>query len=109
MAKIGDAILIGLMSFIPPGAQPSPGHSVVDVGYGQVESGAWYLVRWPGGRYDLHRVVVASPQPMVATRAISASPFSDGTVYFAGYDANKAPAHNTAWIAQTSIGAALGR
>lgn len=109
MAKIGDAILIGLMSFIPPGAQLSAGHSAVDVGYGQVESGAWYLVRWPGGRYDLHRVVVASPQPMVATRAISASPFSDATIYFAGYDANKAPAHNTAWIAQTSVGAVLGR
>jgi hypothetical protein len=109
MAKIGDTILIGLMSFIPPGAQVSSGHTVVDVGYGQVESGAWYLVRGPGGRYDLRRVAAASPQPMVAVRAISASPFSDGTVYLAGYDANKAPAHDTAWIAQAPISVALGR
>ena len=56
MTKIGDAILLGVIAVIPRGAQISAGPSVVDVGYGQVESVAWYLVRWPGGRYDLRRV-----------------------------------------------------
>ncbi|MGA8757170.1 MAG: hypothetical protein WB611_12740, partial [Stellaceae bacterium] len=76
----------------------------------QAESGAWYLVRWPDGHYDLHQVTAAFGHPLVATRSICASPFpSDGdAVYFAGYDANKAPAHNTAWIARAVLPAALG-
>jgi hypothetical protein len=43
-------------------------------------------------------------------RSILASPFpGDGeTVYFAGYDTNKAPAHNTAWIARAESSPALG-
>jgi hypothetical protein len=105
MTRAGNALLLGLMSFVPRD-QPIPaGHSVVDVGYGQVESGAWYLVRWPGGRYDLHRVAAAFTQPMVATRTIRAF---GADLYFGGYDANKAPAHNTAWIARTSLAGALG-
>ena len=45
----------------------------------------------------------------MATRSIRASPFpGDGdAVYFAGYDANKAPAHNTAWIARATLSGAL--
>jgi hypothetical protein len=37
---------------------------------------------------------------LVATRAIIASPFANDadTIYFAGFDANRRPAHNTAWI-----------
>jgi len=48
-------------------------------------------------------------QALVATRSIRVSPFpSDtGTLYFAGYDANKAPAHNTAWIFRASFATAL--
>jgi hypothetical protein len=44
-----------------------------------------------------------------ATRSILLSPFpGDGdTVYFAGYDADKAPALNTAWIARAALSAAL--
>jgi hypothetical protein len=36
----------------------------------------------------------------VATPTIRLSPFREGlnAVYFAGYDANKAPAHDNAWI-----------
>jgi hypothetical protein len=109
MTTIGDAILFGVMSFIPRYTVIAAGHAVVDVGYGQVESGAWYLVRWPGGRYALRQVAGAPPRPLVATRAICASPFADGTIYFAGYDANKAPAHDTAWIAQAPMSVALGR
>ena len=110
MTRAGKSLLLGLMAFIPRSTPISAGHSVVDVGYSQVESGAWYLVRWPGGRYDLHRVVANFAQPLVATRTIRVSPFAgEGeTIYFAGYDANKAPAHNTAWIARATLAAALG-
>jgi hypothetical protein len=105
----GEALLLGLMAFIPRNVPIAAGHSVLDVGYGQVESGAWYLVRWPGGRYDLHRVAGAFGQPLGAVRAIRISPFpGDGdSIYFAGYDAAKAPAHNTAWIARATLAAAL--
>ena len=105
-----DALLIGFMAFIPRKVSIAAGHGVVDVGYGQAESGAWYLVRWPDGHYDLHQVTAAFGHPLVATRSICASPFpGDGdAVYFAGYDANKAPAHNTAWIARAVLPAALG-
>jgi len=110
MTRAGKALLLGLMAFIPQSTPIPAGHSVVDVGYGQAESGAWYLVRWPDGQYDLHRVVAAFAQPLVAIRTIRVSPFSgEGeTIYFAGYDANKAPAHNTAWVARTTLAAALG-
>lgn len=106
----GVSLLIGLMAFIPRKTPIANGHTVVDVGYGQVESGAWYLVRSPDARYVLHEVKAAFGHPLVATRSIAASPFpSDGnTVYLAGYDANKSPAHNTAWIAHASVSAALG-
>ena len=106
----GDALLLGLMAFIPRSAPIAAGHVIVDVGYGQVEGGAWYLVRWPEGRYELRRVAAAFDHALVATRTIRLSPFaSEGNaVYFAGYDANKAPAHNTAWIAQATLATALG-
>jgi hypothetical protein len=105
----GDALVLGLMAFIPRNQPVPAGHRVVDVGYGQVERDAWYLVRWPDGHYDLHRVAADVAHPLVATRSICASPFpGDGdAVYFAGYDANKAPAHNTAWIARAALSAAL--
>jgi hypothetical protein len=105
----GDVLLLGLMAFIPRNVLIAAGHSVVDVGYGQVESGAWYLVRWPDGHYDLHRVAASFDQPLVAARTIRASPFigDRDAIYFAGYDANKAPAHNTAWIARGTVDAVL--
>jgi len=109
MTKIGGAALMGVMSFIPRNVPISPGHSVADVGYGQVETGAWYLVRWPNGHYDLRRVTAAFRQPAVATRTMIASPFpNDAVIYFGGYDANKAPAHNTAWAVRATIATALG-
>ncbi len=106
----GEALLIGLMAFVPRTASAAPGHSLLDVGYGQVEAGAWFLVRWPDGRYDLHQVAMASPKPLVATRSIRLSPFpGDATgVYFAGFDANKAPVHDTAWIARAPLAAVMG-
>jgi hypothetical protein len=74
MTKVGNAVLLGLMAFIPRGTSIPAGHGIVDVGYGQVESGAWYLVRRPGGRYSLHQIVGPFVQPLVATRTIRLSP-----------------------------------
>jgi hypothetical protein len=109
MAHAGSALLIGVMAFVPRSASIPPGHSVVDVGYGQVEAGAWYLVRSASGNYELHRVPADFGHPLVAVRTIIASPFAgDAAIYFGGYDANKAPAHNTAWIARGSAATALG-
>ena len=108
----GDLLLIGLEAFIPPGAPVPGGHSVVDVGYGRLDAGGWYLVRFPDGRYDLRQITASAiaGRALVATRSIASSPFPNdgGTVYFAGYDANKAPAHNTAWIFRANLATALG-
>jgi poly(A) polymerase len=96
----GDVLLIGLEAFIPPRASTPEGHMIVDTGHGRLEGGGWYLVRRRDGRYGLRQVASPGDRPLVAIRAIAASPFAgDGNaLYFAGYDANKAPAHNTAWI-----------
>jgi hypothetical protein len=115
MAKIrdpggGEALLIGLEAFIPPSAPISAGHNVVNVGYGRLEAGGWYLVRNASGRYDLRPVAVPPERPLVATRSIRVSPFSreSDALYFAGYDANKVPAHDTAWICRSTISRAIG-
>ena len=115
MAKTGDAgggepLLIGLEAFVRLSAPIAAGHGVVNVGYGRLEAGGWYLVRHPGGRYDLRQVAAPSGRPLVATRSIRVSPFPQerDAVYLAGYDANKVPAHDTAWIMRSSIGGAIG-
>jgi hypothetical protein len=106
----GDALLIGLEAFIPLTAPIAAGHNVVNVGYGRLEAGGWYLVRHAARRYDLRQVATPSGRPLVATRSIRASPFpqENEALYFAGYDANKVPAHNTAWIVRSTIAAAIG-
>src|SRR5260221_10686140 len=113
MTKSGDLLLIGVHAFIPLRAPIAPGHAVVDVGYGRVESGGWYLVRHADGRYALRRIALPAPddgRAPVAVRTIAAPPFpaAAGAFYFARYDANKAPAHDTAWIARAGAKAALG-
>jgi hypothetical protein len=104
----GKALLIGLEAFIPLRAEIAAGHNVVPVGYGRLEAGGWYLVRRVNGHYDLRQV--AADRALVATRTIRASPFAEDkdAVYFAGYDANKAPAHDTAWIYRSSLAVAIG-
>ncbi len=104
MAKSGDDLLIGLEAFIPPAAPRPPGHTVLDVGHG-LEAGGWFLVRHPGGRYELRQVTAAFPGSLVAVRSIVASPFASepGALYFAGYDANDTPAHGSAWIARADL------
>jgi hypothetical protein len=106
----GAALLIGLEAFIPPRAQIAAGHSVVNVGYGRLEAGGWYLVRHPTAHYDLHQVVTPTGQALVAIRAIRGSPLlqEPDAIYFAGYDANKAPANNTAWIYRSTSEATIG-
>jgi len=101
----GEALVIGLESFIPRPATLPPGQSSVDVGYGRLEAGGWYLIRHPDARYELKQIVLppAQTRDLVAVRTAIASPFAGetGVLYLGGYDANKAAAHNTAWIART--------
>src|SRR4029077_14797260 len=109
MTAIAGKLLIGLCAFVARDAQPPAGHAIVDVGYGRVEAGAWYLVRSSDGCYDLRQVTAPFPQAPVAVRSIRPSSFpGDDAVYFAGFDTNKAPAHNTAWIARATVVTALG-
>ncbi len=99
MAAAGPDRLIGLEAFIPPASPRPPGHRVLDVIHG-LEAGGWFLIRHPGGRYELREL--PSDADLVAVRAIVASPFANdaGAFYFAGYDANGTPAHGTGWIAR---------
>jgi len=110
MAQVHGDLLIGLEAFIPPNSRVAEGHRVVSAGpgRGRLEADAWYLIRHPNGTYDLHHVPSRPGQPMVSTRSIVASPFHGDSIYFAGFDANKAPAHNTAWIVRATIEAAIG-
>jgi hypothetical protein len=111
MARIrGNALVIGFQAFIPRNVQIAPGHGVLDAGYGLAEGGAWYLLRSPDAHYDLHQVTIATGHPLVATRSACDSPFAGETdvVYFAGYDAIKVAAHDTAWIARAGLSAMPG-
>lgn len=109
MAKVehrgeGNDLMIGLEAFIPPNSPRPPGHTVLDVIHG-LEGGAWFLIRHPGGRYELHQVTAEFPvigRNLVAARTIVASPFAGerDAIYIGGYDANDSPAHDTAWIAR---------
>jgi len=103
-----DVLLIGLEAFIPPETQVPAGHRLFNPGRGRLEGDAWYLIRSPNGNYDLRRIPPRPGQAMVSTRSIVASPFHGDAIYFAGFDANKAPAHNTAWIVRATLDAAIG-
>lgn len=104
----GETLLIGLEAFIPPASPRPPGHVVLDVNQG-LEGGAWFLLRRPDGRYELHEVRpdgALANKALVAVRVARASPFPSEAciVYLGGYDANDAPAHDTAWIARGRLG-----
>ncbi len=103
-----DVLLIGLEAFIPPETQVPAGHRLFNPGRGRLEGDAWYLIRSPNGNYDLRRIPPRPGQAMVSTRSIVASPFHGDAIYFGGFDANKAPAHNTAWIVRATLDAAIG-
>ena len=92
-------MLIGIETFLPAASPVPDGHVRVD----GLDGGGWYFVRGGDLRYDLRKIGSTHPltgAPLVATRAVAASPFPNDadTVYFAGFDANKRAAHNTAWI-----------
>jgi hypothetical protein len=75
------------------------------------DPGGWYLIREAAGRYRLRQIVDparATMPPLVATRQALVSPFGDGMVYFAGYDPNMNPSHNTAWVFAAPVGTVLG-
>jgi hypothetical protein len=107
-ANGGEALLIGLEAFVAPKSPVAATRKAVDVGYGKLERGGWYLVRHGDGHYDL-RQIEAQDQALVAVRSILVSPFSEepDAIYFAGYDANKAPAHDTAWVIRATAATAL--
>jgi hypothetical protein len=115
MAKVQDlqgkdVLLIGVEAAIRRDSPEAPGHTIVDMTHNRHEGGAWYLIRRWAGKYDLARIPALSAQPMVATRSVVGSPFkgdSDG-IYFAGFDANSTPEHNTGWIVRSTIAAVLG-
>jgi hypothetical protein len=110
MAPIGGALLLGMEAFIPPRSPRPPGHTVLDVVHG-LEAGAWYLIRDKAGVYRLRQIEVDFPRlgrSLVSVRAVLASPFpGDSAVYFAGYDANYTPIHDSAWIARAATSVAL--
>ena len=100
----GDDLLIGLEAYIPASSPRPPGHTVLDLNRG-VEGGAWFLIRHPGGKYELHQVTARVPGMdlnLVSARTLAASPFPEerGVFYVGGYDCNEEPAHDTAWIAR---------
>jgi hypothetical protein len=110
IAPIGGRLLLGLEAFIPPSSPRPPGHTVLDVVHG-IEAGGWYLIRDKAGQYRLRQIEVDFPRighSLVSVRAILASPFpSDSAVYFAGYDANYTPIHDSAWITRATTSVAL--
>lgn len=63
-------LLLGLTAFVASKGSVPSDHRIVDVGYGVVEAGAWYLVRWPDGRYALRQLVASFTHVPVAIRSI---------------------------------------
>lgn len=100
----GDDLLIGIEAYIPAASPRPPGHTVLDLNHG-VEGGGWFLIRHPGGRYELRQITARFPmlgENLVSVRTFAASPFPQekGAWYVGGYDCNEVPAHDTAWIAR---------
>jgi hypothetical protein len=73
-------------------------------GFQHFNSNAYYLVRDCSGKYVLREIQdpLIEPKPdLVAVRTLALSPFPAdplGTVYAGGFDANRNPVHNTAWL-----------
>lgn len=104
-AADGEEALIGLEAFIPATAPIPAGHARFE----GLDAGGWYLVRHPDASYELRELAASQPatgQPLVSVRTIAPSPFAGdgGAAYFGGFDANKRPAHDTAWIMRVAGG-----
>ncbi len=104
-----DALVMGIEAFIPKSSPRPVGHEVIEA----LEAGAWYLLRRSDGHYELREIAARHPAtglPLVAVRTIARSPFpGEDALYFGGFDANKRPAHNTAWVLRLATAAVLGR
>jgi len=72
--RVARPLLIGIEAFIPPRASIAAGHTLVDVGYGRLEAGRWYLVRRVNGHYDLRNLPASPGSSLVSVRAIRGSP-----------------------------------
>lgn len=87
-------LLLGLEANTPEASQTFDRHN----------PNAYYLVRDCSGRYVLHEIRDSRIEPkpeLVSVRTLAVSPFqsdSPGTVYAGGFDANRNPVHNTAWL-----------
>jgi hypothetical protein len=68
-----------------------------------------YTLRCLSGPTVTPSALVAKPvrsgQAFVSIRSIVPSPFSDGRIYFGGYDCNFYPADGTAWVASSTLNA----
>jgi hypothetical protein len=68
-----------------------------------------YCIRHTKGAditYEVAEITDPREPQLVATRTIAVSPFPEDhgrVLYFAGYDCNSVPAHNTAWIYKGTI------
>lgn len=90
----GSSLLIGIQVATPQLAGTFYRH----------DPDAHYLVRDSSGGYGLREIrdLAIEPKPqLVSVRTIAVSPFQSdpaGTVYAGGFDANRNPVHNTAWL-----------
>jgi hypothetical protein len=105
MTLVNGEVLIGFESCIPPKSKIPSGQTTYDITDGskseRLEYNAWYLSRTSSGTYSIHEISLPNyTRPMVSTRTIAVSAFSDGEIYFGGFDANGGPTHDTAWIAR---------
>jgi hypothetical protein len=105
MTSLNGELLIGLESCLPPSSIVPRGHTTYDITSGdkakRLDYNAWYLSRSSSGTYSIHEILLPSyTKPMVSTRTIAVSPFSDGEIYLVGFDANGGLAHDSAWIAR---------
>jgi len=109
----GSALLAGLTAFIWKDEPDAPGIRwwMWATAASRAVPGSWFLVRWPDGTFDRHKFTASSAQPAVAVRTIVVSPFSRaaGAIYLGSFDANKAPAHGTAWVVRSSLADALSK
>ena len=77
---------------------------------GQYPLAALYAIRGAGGYYSIRQVDPGSAMDLRATRTYALSPFpqdNGNSIYFGGFDDDYLPAHNTAWIFQTTVENAL--
>jgi len=70
----------------------------------------WIVSRWMTRQTPVSTLsrFVAAAAAVNVTNGTSPFPQERDAVYFAGYDANKVGAHDTAWIMRSAIAGAIG-